>query len=127
MNEDLRKMLEAAREASRRLNRCQEADINRLLLSAADKVEAAIDKILAANATDLARMDKDNPKYDRLKLTPRPHPSHRRRHAQRGVVAVAPSPHIGRMDTAQRDANKKSVGPVRCGRRNLRGASQCHV
>ena len=31
MNEDLRKMLEAAREASRRLNRCQEADINRLL------------------------------------------------------------------------------------------------
>ena len=49
MNEDLRKMLEAAREASRRLNRCQEADINRLLLSAADKVEAAIDKILAAN------------------------------------------------------------------------------
>ena len=114
MNEDLRKMLEAAREASRGLNRCQEADINRLLLSAADKVEAAIDKILAANATDLARMDKDNP-------------SHRRRHAQRGVVAVAPSPHIGRMDTAQRDANKKSVGPVRCGRRNLRGASQCHV
>ena len=70
MNEDLRKMLESAREASRRLNRCQEADINRLLLSAADKVEAAIDKILAANATDLARMDKDNPKYDRLKLTP---------------------------------------------------------
>ena len=70
MNEDLRKMLEAAREASRGLNRCQEADINRLLLSAADKVEAAIDKILAANATDLARMDKDNPKYDRLKLTP---------------------------------------------------------
>ena len=59
MNEDLRKMLEAAREASRGLNRCQEADINRLLLSAADKVEAAIDKILAANATDLARMDKD--------------------------------------------------------------------
>ena len=70
MNEDLRKMLEAAREASRGLNRCQEADINRLLLSAADKVEVAIDKILAANATDLARMDKDNPKYDRLKLTP---------------------------------------------------------
>ena len=70
MNEDLRKMLEAAREASRGLNRCQESDINRLLLSAADKVEAAIDKILAANATDLARMDKDNPKYDRLKLTP---------------------------------------------------------
>lgn len=63
-------MLEAAREASRGLNRCQESDINRLLLSAADKVEAAIDKILAANATDLARMDKDNPKYDRLKLTP---------------------------------------------------------
>ena len=31
MNEDLRKMLEAAREASRGLNRCQEADINRLL------------------------------------------------------------------------------------------------
>ena len=60
MNEDLRKMLEAAREASRGLNRCQEADINRLLLSAADKVEAAIDKILAANATDLAGREPAN-------------------------------------------------------------------
>ena len=62
-------MLVGAREASRLLNRLQEADINRLLLHAADKVEAATEKILEANAADLARMDSADPKYDRLMLT----------------------------------------------------------
>lgn len=69
MNEDLRIMLEGSREASRELNRRTAADIDRLLTHAADRIEAASEAILAANAADLAKMDPANPKYDRLKLT----------------------------------------------------------
>ena len=46
-----------------------DADINRVLLKAADAAVAATDSILAANAADLARMSKEDPKYDRLMLT----------------------------------------------------------
>ncbi len=69
MKEELKSMLIGARQASRQLNRMQEADINRLLLHAADKVEAETAAILEANANDLSRMDSANPKYDRLMLT----------------------------------------------------------
>lgn len=69
MKEELKSMLIGARQASRQLNRMQEADINRLLLHAADKVDAETAAILEANANDLSRMDSANPKYDRLMLT----------------------------------------------------------
>ena len=36
----------------------------------ADAIEAQQDKLLSANAEDLARMDPDSPLYDRLRLTP---------------------------------------------------------
>lgn len=69
MNDNLKTMLEGARRSSRMLNRLTDADINRVLLKAADAAVAATDSILAANAADLARMSKDDPKYDRLMLT----------------------------------------------------------
>ena len=40
-----------------------------MLNSVADEAVARQEYILAENANDLARMDSDNPKYDRLKLT----------------------------------------------------------
>lgn len=52
------------------LNRASDADIKRLLMAVADAADAETDKILAANREDLARLDKSNPKYDRLQLTP---------------------------------------------------------
>ena len=61
MKEELKSMLIGARQASRQLNRMQEADINRLLLHAADKVDAETAAILEANANDLSRMDSANP------------------------------------------------------------------
>ena len=69
MNDNLKTMLEGARRSSRMLNRMTDADINRVLLKAADAAVAATDSILAANAADLARMSKEDPKYDRLMLT----------------------------------------------------------
>ena len=59
----------SARVAARQLNRKSENEINQLLLTLADAVEANIAKILDANALDLARMSESDPKYDRLKLT----------------------------------------------------------
>ena len=41
-----------------------------MLLATADALVAATDSILAANLLDLSRMDPDNPKYDRLRLSP---------------------------------------------------------
>ncbi|MBQ9073574.1 MAG: gamma-glutamyl-phosphate reductase, partial [Muribaculaceae bacterium] len=62
-------IFEAARGAARSLNRRSVEDINRLLLDLADAVEGAIPELLQANALDLERMEKSNPKYDRLQLS----------------------------------------------------------
>ena len=59
----------SARIAARKLNRISAENINSLLMSLADAVEANIEQILAANQLDLQRMSQDDPKYDRLKLT----------------------------------------------------------
>lgn len=54
--------------ASRQLNRVDIATINETLLYLAALIEEHQAEILAANAKDLALMDKANPKYDRLLL-----------------------------------------------------------
>ena len=51
-----------ARQAARSLNRRSVEQVNSLLLALADAVENAIPQLLEANALDLARMDKSNPK-----------------------------------------------------------------
>lgn len=62
-------LFENAQRAGRMLARMEEETVNRLLLAIADEAEARTEEILAANAEDLARMDPQNPMYDRLKLT----------------------------------------------------------
>ena len=44
-------------------------DQNCILNDTADEIEKQTGRILAENAKDLERMDKENPMYDRLKLT----------------------------------------------------------
>lgn len=61
--------LRQARQASKSLLNLSDQEINDTLIAVADAVEAATDQILAANSIDLAKMDPQNPKYDRLKLT----------------------------------------------------------
>ena len=60
--------LAAARVAARDLARCDDAVVRSVLSDLADRALASIDSILAANASDLARMPEDDPKYDRLLL-----------------------------------------------------------
>ena len=58
------------REASRDLLRLSSENINNVLLAVADAIEANTEALLSANRLDLERMPSDDPKYDRLKLTP---------------------------------------------------------
>ncbi|MBP9637555.1 MAG: gamma-glutamyl-phosphate reductase, partial [Bacteroidaceae bacterium] len=62
-------LFEAAQKASRTLTRLTEAEVNSLLKTLADALERETPAILEANESDLARMDVNDPKYDRLRLT----------------------------------------------------------
>lgn len=66
---DINEILRTVKEASKKLALMEEKTKNDILLSLADAIEENRDKILAANAEDLMRMDPADPKYDRLKLT----------------------------------------------------------
>lgn len=63
-------MLAATREAAGSLALLDDAYINKVLTAVADEIEAETAFLLEANRTDLARMDKQSPLYDRLMLTP---------------------------------------------------------
>ncbi|MCH5643063.1 glutamate-5-semialdehyde dehydrogenase [Gordonia sp. ABSL49_1] len=63
----------AARSASRSLGGLTTAAKNKVLLAAADAVEAAVEEILAANAEDISRAESSDMEaslLDRLRLTP---------------------------------------------------------
>ncbi len=66
---EINKVFDDALRASRSLNLKSESAINRVLNRVADEAQKRVSDILAANALDLAKMDINNPKYDRLKLT----------------------------------------------------------
>lgn len=63
-------ILRNASEAQRSLQTMSDETISQILREVASALRNATDDILKANAEDLARMSPDNPKYDRLKLTP---------------------------------------------------------
>ncbi len=62
-------LLHQLRLASRKLPLLTDEQINAVLHTLADEALAQTDAILAANAQDLARMEKSNPLYDRLLLS----------------------------------------------------------
>ncbi len=66
----LQETFQKARAASRRLAQMTDGARSALLLAAADEIAASTEALLAANAEDLARMERSNPLYDRLLLTP---------------------------------------------------------
>lgn len=67
--DDTKQLFEAAKTAGKSLLLLKDEQINSLLEAIAKETEAKIHYILSENQKDLRRMDKDNPKYDRLKLT----------------------------------------------------------
>lgn len=66
---DITELLAGANKASRTLLTLTDKDINSTLLDIADALLAASERILAANAQDLERMDVANPMRDRLALS----------------------------------------------------------
>ncbi len=67
--DDTEKLFEAAKIASRDLLLLSNEQINSILEAIAKETEKSFFHILSENQKDLQRMDKENPKYDRLKLT----------------------------------------------------------
>lgn len=67
--EQLTHIFEAARRASRQLLKLDDNRINELLNTLADRLLEQTNPILVANQSDLKRMDKNDPRYDRLMLT----------------------------------------------------------
>lgn len=65
----LKETFENVKAASRKLNLLSDEQRNEILKAVADAIVAKKDTILEANALDLAKMDKQNPLYDRLQLT----------------------------------------------------------
>ena len=62
-------IFKSAKAASYRIATLSDEQRQHALLSVADAVEAGVAELLAANALDLAKMERSNPLYDRLQLT----------------------------------------------------------
>ena len=63
-------ILQSASASQRSLQTISDETISQILREVASGLRDATGDILEANAKDLARMSHDNPKYDRLRLTP---------------------------------------------------------
>jgi glutamate-5-semialdehyde dehydrogenase len=66
---ELKETFERVKRASKTLALLSDAQRNDILNAVADAIVNNQDRLLAANAQDLAKMSKDNPLYDRLQLT----------------------------------------------------------
>ncbi len=66
---ELKETFQKVKKASKTLGLLTDAQRNEILQAVADTVIAETPALLRANAEDLAKMDKENPLYDRLQLT----------------------------------------------------------
>ncbi len=66
---DLKPIFESALMASRTLGMLEQSQIDHILREVSEAAEANAERIIEANALDLAKMERENPLYDRLLLT----------------------------------------------------------
>ena len=66
----MKQLFHKAKEACREQILLTDEQRNDVLLRIADRAEAATEQLVAANTIDLQKLEKDNPLYDRLLLTP---------------------------------------------------------
>ncbi len=66
---ELKETFQRVKAASKTLGLLSDKQRNEILQAVADAIIAETPALLAANAEDLAKMDKTNPLYDRLQLT----------------------------------------------------------
>lgn len=69
MDDDTKQLFESVKKASNTLLLLEEEQINEILRAIADEAILKTHYILSENQKDLQRMEKSNPKYDRLLLT----------------------------------------------------------
>lgn len=65
----MKEIFKCVKRASKTLALLSDEQRNEILLAVADAITAQKERILKANAEDLAKMEKSNPLYDRLQLT----------------------------------------------------------
>ncbi len=70
MDSNLTEIFSSVKQASRHMGALSVDRRNEVLLHLADALEADASALLEANSRDLSRMDRSNPLYDRLQLTP---------------------------------------------------------
>ncbi|HJE38557.1 MAG TPA: glutamate-5-semialdehyde dehydrogenase [Candidatus Amulumruptor caecigallinarius] len=70
MDSNLTEIFSSVKQASRHMGALSVDRRNEVLLHLADALEADAPALLEANSRDLSRMDRSNPLYDRLQLTP---------------------------------------------------------
>lgn len=104
----LKDTFKRVKDASRALATISDNKRNEVLQAVAKAITTSKERILAANAEDLARMDRNNPLYDRLMLTPRRLDDIA---ADMGNVSRLPSPlgHILRESTLPNGLHLKRV------------------
>jgi len=66
--QELLRHLKATRAAARALGSCDATAVNAVLIKLAQRLDSTTVELLAANQSDLARMDPKDPRYDRLLL-----------------------------------------------------------
>lgn len=66
---ELNEIFRAVQSASFSLRMMEVDEVNRILMAVADEITKSMPGLLAANRLDLERMDPENPKYDRLRLS----------------------------------------------------------
>ena len=66
---ELNEIFRAVQSASFSLSMMEVDEVNRILMAVADEITKSMPGLLAANRLDLERMDPENPKYDRLRLS----------------------------------------------------------
>ena len=69
MQSDINRQFAQVKQAARQALRLDTETINQVLHAVADQAERQTERILTENQRDLDRMDPQDPKYDRLKLT----------------------------------------------------------
>ena len=108
---DITATLVAVKDAELQLLSLSDAAICEVLSDIADAAEQNMTFLLEANREDLNRMDPDNPKYDRLKLTPE-----RIAGIANGIRKVAnlPSPLHKVLRVAQRTQDRTRECALRC-------------
>jgi len=67
---EIEKLLKKAQSASKELQHTSPAVIRKVLISIAAKVEEETEKLIRANHKDVSKQDKNDPRVDRLLLTP---------------------------------------------------------